>query len=501
VISDDVALLANHLWQSTLFAAVVWLITLALRENRAAVRHSLWVAASVKFLIPFSLLVGIGTQFQWLAPPSRASVLVEAIGQPFGASGASFAMIPIGATSSSASTNRVAAVLFCVWIFGFVVSILWWAIRWFQLRGAVLQATPMNLDLPIRALVHQGRLEPGVFGIFKPVLLFPDGIMDRLTPRQLQAVLAHELCHVRRRDNLTAAIHMFVEALFWFHPLVWWIKLRLVDEQERACDEEVLRLGGDPQVYAESILRICECYLTAPSMCVSGITSSNLKKRIGDIMKNRVALQLSLSKTLLLAVAAIAVLAGPLITGMGKVTIPSAPQRGLRGGAGPSSPIQGYRIGETRVVGAKLFNADTILSVLGLVSGEIYNESQLHNGFKELMKLYGSRGHVNFLPQPVIDLDEQRKVVNLTINIDEGPQYVVNRIGFIGNATTPDEVLRREILVKEGEVFDTSLWDLSISRLNQVGLFEEIRDFDTRVTFPPNESKVDVELRVKEKGR
>jgi outer membrane protein insertion porin family len=117
------------------------------------------------------------------------------------------------------------------------------------------------------------------------------------------------------------------------------------------------------------------------------------------------------------------------------------------------------------------------------------------------MKLYGSRGHVNFLPQPVIDLDEQRKVVNLTINIDEGPQYVVNRIGFIGNATTPDEVLRREILVKEGEVFDTSLWDLSISRLNQVGLFEEIRDFDTRVTFPPNESKVDIELRVKEKGR
>ena len=121
-----------------------------------------------------------------------------------------------------------------------------------------------------------------MFGIFRPVLLLPEGITDRLSPAQLQAVLAHELCHVRRRDNLAAAIHMFVEALFWFHPLVWWIKARLIEEQERACDEEVLRLGGDPQVYAESILKICEFYLTSPLICVSGITGSNLKKRIEE---------------------------------------------------------------------------------------------------------------------------------------------------------------------------------------------------------------------------
>ncbi len=88
-----------------------------------------------------------------------------------------------------------------------------------------------------------GRLEPGVFGILRPVLLLPEGITDRLTPAQLEAVIAHELCHVRRRDNLTAAIHMVVETVFWFHPLVWWIRARLVEERERACDEEVLRAG------------------------------------------------------------------------------------------------------------------------------------------------------------------------------------------------------------------------------------------------------------------
>src|SRR5438552_651971 len=81
-----------------------------------------------------------------------------------------------------------------------------------------------------------------------------------LRPPQLEAVLAHELCHVRRRDNLVASIHMIVEAIFWFHPLVWWIGAKLVEERERACDEEVLRLGSEPRVYAEGIVNVCKLY-------------------------------------------------------------------------------------------------------------------------------------------------------------------------------------------------------------------------------------------------
>ena len=92
-------------------------------------------------------------------------------------------------------------------------------------------------------------------GTVRSVLLVPEGIADRLTPRQLEAVLAHELCHVRRRDNLTSAIHMIVEAMFWFHPLVWWIGARLVEERERACDEDVLRLGGEACPSGKAALR------------------------------------------------------------------------------------------------------------------------------------------------------------------------------------------------------------------------------------------------------
>ena len=101
-------------------------------------------------------------------------------------------------------------------------------------------SVPLDIPATVGVRASPGLLEPGVVGWVKPVLLVPEGIAERLTPRQLEAVLAHELCHVRRRDNLTSAIHMIVEAMFWFHPLVWWIGARLVEERERACDEGVL---------------------------------------------------------------------------------------------------------------------------------------------------------------------------------------------------------------------------------------------------------------------
>ena len=113
------------------------------------------------------------------------------------------------------------------------------------------------------------------------MLLLPEGIANRLTPEQLQTILDHELCHVRRRDNLTAAIHMLVESVFWFHPLVWWIGARLVEERERACDEQVLRSGNEPRAYAEGILKVCQFYLASKLACVAGVSGAQLKMRIG----------------------------------------------------------------------------------------------------------------------------------------------------------------------------------------------------------------------------
>jgi beta-lactamase regulating signal transducer with metallopeptidase domain len=494
MISDHMLPFANHVWQSTLFVIAVWIVSLALRKNRAAVRHCLWVAASVKFLVPFSILVGIGTYFQSqtssATPPLAVSMIVRTISQPFstGSSGPNPAL----------QSGRLAAVFIGVWICGVAASFCWWLIRWWQVRRVVRLGTPANFGGPLRVAYGPDRFEPGVFGILRPVLVLPEGVTQRLSPAQLDAVLAHEFCHVRRWDNLTMAIHMIVEALFWFHPLVWWIKARLVDEQERACDEEVLRLGGDRQVYAESILKICEFYLTAPSVCVSGIAGSNLKKRIEDIMRNRVALKLSWGRSLLLVAAAMAALAGPVLSGFTSLEAGVAPVQRSQVQL-PTAAPQEYRIGEIRVTGAKVLKNEFVLSTLGVASGETFNESRIGNGFKELARQYGILGYVNFVPTPSFDFDEQRKIVNLTVSLDEGLQYKVNRISFTGNTTIPDEVIRRELQVKEGVVLNASLLDVSLARLNRLGVFEEIKIEDFRVSPASSQPVVDIELRVKEK--
>ncbi|HLH30490.1 MAG TPA: outer membrane protein assembly factor BamA, partial [Terriglobia bacterium] len=160
-----------------------------------------------------------------------------------------------------------------------------------------------------------------------------------------------------------------------------------------------------------------------------------------------------------------------------------------------------YRIGDVKVTGNKEFNEAIVRLILGLVPGQVYNESALRKGFENLKKLYGQRGYVNFVATPLQDLDEEKKLVNLTINVDEDRQFTVNRITFSGNTTTRDKVIRREILVDEGQIFNSQFWDMSLLRLNQLGYFEEIKNEDAEVKPSTTEPTVDISLKVKEKSR
>jgi len=308
--------LANHLWQSTLFASAVWLTTLLLRSHAASLRHRLWLAASVKFLIPFSLLVGLGARLPLrtapVAAPRQVSVVVNASGTPFPTIETAVQALQAPEPSSSRLPNALLA----LWLCGFIGCICWWFWGWRRVRRSLRRSVSLDLDIPVCTVSSKDQIEPGVFGVFRPILLLPEGIAQRLTPEQLRAVVAHEMCHVRRRDNVANAIHMLAEALFWFHPLVWWIERRLLDEQERACDQEVLRGGGDPQVYAESILRICEYYVTSPLICVAGITGSDLKVRVREIMRTDVRPRLSGAGRVLVYTAALLAITGPMVVGI-----------------------------------------------------------------------------------------------------------------------------------------------------------------------------------------
>jgi uncharacterized protein (TIGR03435 family) len=109
---------------------------------------------------------------------------------------------------------------------------------------------------------------------------------------------------------------LVVETIFWFHPVVWWIGKRLVEERERACDEQVLSRTGDPETYAEGILTVCRFYLRSPLVSTSGISGSDLRKRIEMIMANPAVHSLDLRRKLVLALAGVATVTIPLAIGI-----------------------------------------------------------------------------------------------------------------------------------------------------------------------------------------
>lgn len=318
--ADWTSLLANHLWQSTVVAALAALLAFTLRKNQARVRYWIWLTASLKFLIPFSLLVALGHQLALtptahLLPTPQISAVMQQVTQPF-------PQWPANTNAAAPAIVKhnlsILPIALCFWALGFLVVVFSWSRRWLRIHAALRAGTPLAMEAEVPVVSSPALLEPGIFGIFRQVLLLPEGITEHLTREHLEAILAHELCHARRRDNLAAALHMTVEAIFWFHPLVWWIGSRLVDERERACDEEVLRLGNQPAIYAESILKTCQFYLESPLVCVSGITGSDLKKRIVRIMTERLAERLSFGRKLLLAGVATVAIAAPLLFGLAK---------------------------------------------------------------------------------------------------------------------------------------------------------------------------------------
>jgi bla regulator protein BlaR1 len=338
------ASLANHLWQSTLVVVLVWLVTLALRRHDARVRYWLWAAASLKFVVPFSWLIGLGALVEWRSAPALAQPAATFVMQEILAP-------PLFSGAVPQDTNIGRWIVLGVWLAGTALVCVWWGRQWRPLRSALNRATPLRLGADcdtggLTVMSSPSAFEPGVMGILRPVLLLPEGLVDRLTPGQLDAILAHERAHVRAHDNLFAAVHMAVEAIFWFHPFVWWIERRMIDERECACDEAVIRAGKRPHDYAEGILAVCRWSHESPVMCVSGVTGSDLRIRIETIMSNRLGRRLRLTGRVLLAGAALSVIGGPI--GIGLLDAAAQGQTGATSQVGVSAATERFDVATIR---------------------------------------------------------------------------------------------------------------------------------------------------------
>jgi len=160
-----------------------------------------------------------------------------------------------------------------------------------------------------------------------------------------------------------------------------------------------------------------------------------------------------------------------------------------------------YHLGAFHIVGNKLFRQEQIAPILGMKPGDIFSLSKVRKANENYTKLYGQYGYINFTADPDIEPDNRKKIINLTLNFNEDNQFRVHRISFSGNTKTRDKVIRRELLLDEGGVFSSQLWDLSVLRVNQLGFFDEVKKEDYDIKQNAKEKNVDVLLKVKEKGK
>src|SRR5437588_12201356 len=149
-------------------------------------------------------------------------------------------------------------------------------------------------------------------------------------------------------------------------------------------------------------------------------------------------------------------------------------------------------------------NAAALRSLFPMKDGDIFSREKVAKGLENLRKAYGENGYINFTSVPDTKFDDEKKIVNLEVDVDEGKQFYVRRIEFQGNTTTRDKVIRREIALEEGQIYNSRYWELSLLRLNQLGYFDQLKPDDPNTTERHLDEKagnVDLTLKVHEKGK
>src|SRR5579884_2915491 len=163
-----------------------------------------------------------------------------------------------------------------------------------------------------------------------------------------------------------------------------------------------------------------------------------------------------------------------------------------------------YRLGYIHFTGSKLqnLNVNALRAQFPLKDGEWFNFTAFGKGLQNLQKAYSTLGYINFTANPIPKIDDDKKIVSFDVELDEGKQFYVSRIEFQGNTVTRDFVIRRELYLEEGQVYNSHLWELSLLRLNQLDYFDPLKvDQDSEAHQDADNGTVELLLKVHEKGK
>jgi beta-lactamase regulating signal transducer with metallopeptidase domain/Tfp pilus assembly protein PilF len=281
-----------HLIAATITALIAVAVVLLLRQRSAALRHAILLAALLGFVTPTPWLNRAGDKLAacLASPPAPSFLGLETL--------LARAALP-AITTTAPESHWVRNTLPLLWAGVFALSLASWLRRLLRTVPSVREANPAEADALCRAeaslsLSHNVALciasadrVPGARGWLRPCVVLPDQLSDQLSEAELQAILAHELAHIARRDNLSAAVARVIVSAFWFHPLLWWIERRMLAEREAACDELVLAHGAEAADYISAILKVCRMSFAGSHQSFAGYagaTGANLQNRMEQIM-------------------------------------------------------------------------------------------------------------------------------------------------------------------------------------------------------------------------
>jgi len=189
----------------------------------------------------------------------------------------------------------------------------------------------------------------------------------------------------------------------------------------------------------------------------------------------------------------------------GQIHIPLLKENHLGSSEDITIPVEEGRkfyLSKIDFTGVKLFHSTDFLTYsFSMKPGTPFSTEKLRNGIKNLTKLYSQYGYIDYVGEPQIDVVPNTDKINITMNVDEGKQFFVRRIDFTGNTTTRDKVIRRQLLLDEGDIYNSYLWDQSILRLNQLGYFEALKENESYELKRNSGNTVDITLKVKERGK
>ena len=322
------------LWQSSLLIAVLFTIDFALRRRvRAAVRYGLWLVLLAKLLLPPSLALPTSAAW-WLFPatatrkPPTARFVVS-----YGSdTDPRPPLQPAPVFTPPRPSLSAAAWIVPVWgalSFGLLV---WMTARWRQVARDVKRAAPapawldelfnvakssIGLRRAVRLRVTDQAMSPAVCGLFRPVILLSQSLVQKLPPAQLRAVLLHELTHLRRGDVWMNCAQALVQIVYWWHPLLWFANARIRRVREEAVDDAVmLTLRDEAETYAPTLLEVAKLAFHRPlaSLGLVGILESRsaLRQRIERLVNFHAPRKAGLTIASLLGILTFTALAVPM---------------------------------------------------------------------------------------------------------------------------------------------------------------------------------------------